>query len=142
MKKIFILLSICIASFGVKAQGNLQFNQIVTQNGTLSCGQTSPTFTVPNGKVWKIESFSPTYCTMTDIGPIGTSININGLPILNAANFYNNSSIEFAKPIWLKANDSVSFTFHNYPASSSNGPCYGEWYNFFISIMEFNIVSE
>jgi tRNA A58 N-methylase Trm61 len=45
----------------LSAQGNLQFNQVVTYTGTGSgsFSYTSPTWTVPAGKVWKIESASP-----------------------------------------------------------------------------------
>lgn len=57
MKNIFPVLGFCLAfclfSFGMNAQGTLQFNQVLLINAA------SGTVTVPSGKVWKIESYNP-----------------------------------------------------------------------------------
>ncbi|CAN5290017.1 hypothetical protein BH09BAC1_BH09BAC1_02600 [soil metagenome] len=56
---LFVIMSICVVGF---AQGNLQFNQVITQsiNTAFAAGSSRPgtsvTLTVPAGKVWKIES--------------------------------------------------------------------------------------
>ena len=55
MKKL-ILVAICFVSIQLSAQGNLQFNQVLTFEGTILNGTTlTPEFTPPTGKVWKIE---------------------------------------------------------------------------------------
>jgi len=51
MKKILFLFSILLIGLGVKAQGSLQFNQVVVINNGV-------TYTVPAGKVFKIESLN------------------------------------------------------------------------------------
>ena len=55
--RISALVLFLIIATSVVAQGNLQFNQVVTYTGTGSgsFSYTSPTWTVPVGKVWKIE---------------------------------------------------------------------------------------
>ncbi len=51
MKTIFLFVAVVAASLTVKAQGNLQFNQVLNMsNGT--------NYTVPEGKVLKIESIN------------------------------------------------------------------------------------
>jgi len=67
------------------AQGNLQFNQVLTYGGTLCASCNQPIGTVPAGKVWKIESKEGSTLT-----------NINGIN-LTLTNF----------PMWLKAGDAV-----------------------------------
>ena len=49
----FILLAACFFILESKAQGNLQFNQVLNVQFTPSA---STTLTVPAGKVWKLES--------------------------------------------------------------------------------------
>lgn len=60
MKKNILLLLLLIGACTSYAQGNLQFNRVVTfsNNGTVSSGTvtTYETITIPQGKVWKIES--------------------------------------------------------------------------------------
>jgi len=51
MKKALLMLSILVIAIGAKAQGNLQFNQVINLNSGSS-------YTVPVGKVFKIESIS------------------------------------------------------------------------------------
>ncbi len=51
MKYRFFLLAMLLFSFGLNAQGNLQFNQVLVLNAQ------SGTQTVPAGKVWKITSY-------------------------------------------------------------------------------------
>jgi hypothetical protein len=66
MKKIFTIIVLLVSINISRAQGNLQFNQVknIDLNGSVSVGTggfSQPisnigTITVPNGKVWKIES--------------------------------------------------------------------------------------
>ena len=68
MKNLLLLILTCALSSSLFAQGNLQFNQVISQNltGTLpNTGTSAPEYTfqtlvitVPVGKVWKIESSS------------------------------------------------------------------------------------
>ena len=63
MKKILFLFSICLIGLGVKAQGSLQFNQVVVINNGIS-------YTVPSGKVFKIESLNNSRCFCDSNTPI------------------------------------------------------------------------
>jgi hypothetical protein len=67
------------------AQGNLQFNQVLTYGGTLCASCNQPIGTVPAGKVWKVESKG------------GSTVpTVNGNPV--TSNSY---------PFWLKAGDVI-----------------------------------
>jgi hypothetical protein len=121
MKKIFVfvflLVLISLKSF---SQGNLQFNQVLTYSGILPAGSSlSPSYTVPSGKVWKIE-----YHTL-------------GVLYLNSAYVHdldcppNTGCAGNTAPIWLKAGDVIYC--YAYVAQ------YGQ-YHYAISIIEFNIV--
>ena len=64
MKKVLLILSLHILAIGVNAQGNLQFNQVINEmlntnyySGPNGGAGTSLEFTVPAGKVWKVEGF-------------------------------------------------------------------------------------
>ncbi|MEY4126358.1 MAG: hypothetical protein RL737_547, partial [Bacteroidota bacterium] len=57
MRRIFIVVTAFFAVLITHAQGNLQFNQVVTYNiGGIANQYDNVNFTVPVGKVWKIES--------------------------------------------------------------------------------------
>ena len=111
--KILILSFFLVLCSLLYSQGNLQFNQVLTYNGSTTA---SPIWTVPAGKVWKVEN-------IMILGQGGVSVfKVNGTQIFNS--FYgawqNN-------PFWLKGNDNFQFNFQY-----SN--------EFFISIIEFNII--
>jgi len=101
----------------LKAQGNLQFNQII--NLPFAVSNTTPV-TVPAGKIWKIES-----CMLSTTGNSYALMQYNGVNYnlrqqqtsTNLANF----------PFWLASGSSVIF--------GANGGSGG-----FVSIIEFNIV--
>jgi hypothetical protein len=138
MKKIVTIFSFILAVILVKAQGNLQFSQVITQTGNLSVSspcqsQSSATLTVPSNKVWKIESMS----------------RCNPLFYLNGGNvntcYYNNDRFNNSTatsmaidnaPIWLKAGDAINF---NLTLSCNANPGLVS-YSYFISIIEYNIV--
>ncbi|MDP4867137.1 MAG: hypothetical protein NWQ47_08310 [Crocinitomicaceae bacterium] len=115
MKKIFLfsLFIVCSLFFisNSYAQGNLQFNQVYTYSGS---GGNSAIWTVPVGKIWKIES-------VLMVNMSGTStFKINSFVVL-----YNNIN---PQPIWLKSGDFSQFSMSN--AGNS----------YYISIVEFNII--
>jgi hypothetical protein len=93
------------------AQGNLQFNQVLLLDGNTN----TPTYTVPAGKVWKIESL-----TASSINGY-LSLTINGSPsaVLQVINGGNNL------PFWVPAGTVVGFYITNLGK---------------VSILEFNIV--
>jgi hypothetical protein len=129
MKLLGILLFLCVTESFV-GQGNLQFNQVLTFNGSL--GGIAGTYTstsqiVPVGKVWRIDhvGYAPSlFTTSTRVG-----ININGSISLCYANGTFDHNI---CPIWLKQGDDLAFHFNH---GSTSLTC-----NYVLSIVEFNIV--
>jgi hypothetical protein len=117
MKKI-LTIALLLFSMGSYAQGNLQFNQVKTFNGNIYMPLLD---TVPNGKVWKIESmgFSKSNNYMT----------INGTPYLNFSDpyFLGNSIINsqtIKETIWLKSGDVLGW----------------QGYSYVITLIEYNII--
>ncbi len=107
-----------------KAQGNLQFNQVLHLEITCC---TASTFTVPVGKVWKIEG-SMAY---TNNYPTRISA-INGNPMeayLTGYTYLNYGILPIPLPYWLPTNTQVSF---------STGNTIG--YKGYVSIIEFNVM--
>jgi hypothetical protein len=146
MKKISMLTSIILFSFSlVSAQGNLQFNQVLTFTGymTSSCPQayctataSSPIWVVPQNKVWKIE-----YKSRTDGG--GARFYLNAVSMVDLWDRitsggswgFTSTAVDNA-PLWLKANDEIHFQASapgNNGGASVNHP-------YIISIIEYNIV--
>jgi hypothetical protein len=119
MKKALLLFVLLCTFAGVKAQGNLQFNQVINQ---VLVGNTPVNFTVPAGKVWKIESVGVDY------------VNTPTTHIRNASNqvlvtFYTSSSYQNPLPYWLSSGFTGNFILSN---SATYRGC--------ISIIEFNVV--
>ncbi|MFM2037565.1 MAG: hypothetical protein RL432_504 [Bacteroidota bacterium] len=111
------------------AQGNLQFNQIVT------VGTTS--LTVPAGKVWKVESFTESEVTFNSNYSSGcVNSNYHRPLVINNNNYYFFGNMAIASsganyittgnklPIWLKPGDQIR------TVCSSD----------FASVIEFNVV--
>lgn len=142
MKKAFLLILITLnCHFKSTAQGNLQFNQVLTYQGGISysAGQNQgysvngPQWTVPQNKVWKVEAKSRT--------PEGSlKFMINGF---NHNDLYERKDIGnnyFAlaiddSPIWLKSNDVINF----YASGTCGWSCSGSA-TYSITIIEYNIV--
>jgi len=123
--KIYLVLFAFIF-FGAQsiAQGNLQFNQVLHLEITCC---TASTFTVPVGKVWKIEG-SMAY---TNNYPTRISA-INGNPMeayLTGYTYLNYGILPIPLPYWLPTNTQVSF---------STGNTIG--YKGYVSIIEFNVI--
>ena len=121
MKNLLFLLFLFF-SWSFTAQGNLQFNQVIY----LSANTDNTTqWTVPVGKVWKIEA----------VGVYGSTLTVyfNGVMSFIYAGAYSNSSPSGyyrnadASPIWL-------------PSGSILGQSCGCGGNRWFSILEFNVV--
>ncbi len=117
--RIFILFILLLSIETSFAQGNLQFNQVITYNiGGIANNYDNVNFTVPVGKVWKIES----------------AINWTGNPLMLYPNGVMSYGITLASssktvsdfPIWLNAGYNGLFSIYQNRA--------------LISIIEFNIV--
>lgn len=103
MKK-FLSIAAVLLSLSVRAQGNLQFNQVVrpviNYNSNTSWNASLGTITVPVGKVWKIE-------TVTYLGGVsGTWWPLTGLS--DYANLedniiYDDNNNRSLFPLWLAA---------------------------------------
>lgn len=103
------------------AQGTLQFNQVKLFD--LASG-TAQTFTVPAGKVWKIES--------SGVGSASCNIQMQNAAVQNMAYIYTSSasSTQSVFPMWL-------------PSGFSGGFLYGAGCSPFrgtVSIIEFNVI--
>lgn len=122
MKKIITAFAIifCVIFFTheSKAQGNLQFNQVILFD--LASGGTQ-TITVPPGKVWKIETAN------TGNGSSGgvwiRNASSQAIAILSTSNTSSSSNY----PFWLPSG--YSGNFYNVSAGRAS-----------ISIIEFNVV--
>jgi hypothetical protein len=136
--KIILLFSCLIQVKNSKAQGNnLQFNQAIflTISGNGS-NATTQNFTVPNNKVWKIESAAAGYFNLNGTRYPGGTLSINDItiyscPILyGGTSAYVNLSIISNLPIWLPTG-SYSMILSSEPTLGAKG---------FISGVEYNLV--
>ena len=122
MKTFFFLIILLLSSIAF-SQGNLQFNRVVNDAGYIVVTNSSctdvfgTTYTVPAGKVWKIESF----VTLT----LSNYIMLNGKQISPTNNV----------PFWLKEGDVFAFNTSSKCGSGGNNSM-----NWFFSAIEFNIV--
>jgi hypothetical protein len=141
MKNLFLIILLSTLTLIIKAQGNLQFNQVLTYNGTLlpSGLLTSPTYTCPAGKVWKIESKTRAPQTLSGFsgqsgwqGKLSFYLNSAQLQDLYVG---SSTSVLETSPLWLKAGDNIYFEFTYTGIPISN--CFALYY---LSIIEYNIV--
>lgn len=133
MKKMLFLIALTFCAFVMQAQNNLQFNRVVTVeadsffNCNSNCGDTFllQRFTVPAGKVLKIES----------INIQGTSVNfrlcLNKTPFSTTSTNYTN-----VFPIWLPAGEHKLYFFYR---ENGNLSITGR-YSYLMSALEFNVV--
>jgi hypothetical protein len=114
--KILSAVFLMLMTFIFEAQGgSLQFNQVLTYNGTITANVTSSPvsgsiYTCPTGKVWKIECKTRTPNQVTgSMGSYGIlAFYLNGT---SSQDSYANG-IETA-PFWLKSGDNIYFRFSN-----------------------------
>ena len=120
-----ILILFVLTSFLLNAQGDLQFNQVLTFTGTTG---STVIYTVPEGKVAKI-----TKAKGNNNGS-NTSYHIrftyNGVRLDNE---YNLNAFHNIDGTWMKANDYIGV---------ENWYDNGENDGYLLSIIEYNIVSE
>ena len=141
MRKSIVILLFFIA-LGAKAQGNLQFNQVLTYTEHLSvsclgsCSVNSPIWTVPANKVWKIEARTATPQVIGSYGAI--NFVINSIVYSNEINVTTNAEHTNPETIWLKAGDKINFNVGGNCNGCTGYPTYGG--DYFISIIEFNVV--
>jgi hypothetical protein len=148
MKKIIITIVLLIAVNTIKAQGNLQFNQVINISNTLVVSEgstvTFQTFTVPSGKVLKIESanfarkVSSNYYSTSFSGTLHIDDNI----LMNYAQTYSSLSVALGDirsvghfPYWLGPGT------YNFKVSCSNlGSSSSAEFSANFSAIEFNII--
>jgi hypothetical protein len=109
--KTFLFLLVLFFLGSYNAQGNLQFNQVLVLDGN----QNTPTYTVPAGKVWKVESAT----ISSGSGYLALSINGSGAAIVSYANGGNNL------PFWLPGGTLIGFYIYQ------TGK---------VSVLEFNVI--
>jgi hypothetical protein len=111
MKNFLFLPFFILFALQVRAQGNLQFNQVLN----LDASTTGTAYNIPAGKVWKIES-------------VGLSSNLAYFQVqYGGVNYFIlNNSVPYANlPYWLPSGISVTFV------GSATAK---------VSIIEFNVV--
>ena len=118
MKKILILSAFIFCFSFAKAQGNLQFNQVIMYD---MAGSAAQAITIPAGKVWKIESVGNSGVT----NPAIYLRNAAAQPFCFLG--YATSTYAAQLPFWLPSGFTGSFLNGN----ASRG-C--------VSIIEFNVV--
>ncbi len=109
MRKSVLFWLFVFGFMGVKAQGTLQFNQVLTLESSVSSCLIC--WTVPAGKVWKIESASS-----NSDSPISLYVNNRALGDLTGYAFSTTSTSYWGTrwgvkfPFWLQANASLGFS--------------------------------
>lgn len=104
------------------AQGNLQFNQVIFFD--IPYGSTQ-SFTVPAGKVWKIESVGATSSSCVVWLQNGSGQAVGNLYYVSASNY------QPAFPIWLPSNHAGFFAYNINNCTGARA---------YVSIIEFNVV--
>lgn len=140
MKKLLYIFTL-LFSFAIYSQGNLQFNKVINITLNVPGGTASNldgitvysagSYTIPDGKVWKIESASLSrYASSSSLNPTGEAtqgaIKLGDM-VIHAS---NNDTGGTRKPVWMPSgtyNMSISKNGSNQAGVS-------------ISIIEFNIV--
>lgn len=135
---------ILLISFQLSAQGNLQFNQVISETFSISGGvfntlyNASNSLIVPSGKVWKIESISFSSTSSNSTYSPSIHLNINGSIVLynygSQKNINDTGGTLNAQPIWLKEGDAIGFSMRNRCTTTCVQSVSGH-----ISILEFNV---
>jgi hypothetical protein len=109
MMKRFYLLFFILGFLSVKAQGTLQFNQVLTlESSTSNC---LVCWTVPAGKVWKVEMASS-----NSDSPISVLVNNRELGYLTGHAYATSSTSYWGArwgmhfPFWLQGNATLGFS--------------------------------
>jgi len=105
MKRIIVCSVFLAVVVMAKAQGNLQFNQVIrlSYSGTVVTSTTpvtAGTITVPANKVWKIESGSALDSKLTTVA---FSLTVDGQLVYNGHSPASSMPFYATQPIWLGA---------------------------------------
>ena len=104
MKKLIATATLLLALLtSANAQGNLQFNQVINGEFSTVVAYTTTvmgTFTVPVGKVWKIESTSQMYDDGSYVYSQGKPVFIDNHLVWEKTNYYSSAG---QLPLWLSA---------------------------------------
>jgi len=142
------LLIICLfVGLNTVAQNRLEFNQVLTIDSNYTVTHGSSTgfvnygdyYYVPTGKVWKILSYVVTGATQNRL-----EINdIEMFPQLHTSGGGGTLMVAVEPvhlPIWLKSGDKIRYKFINNSQNQNNNNTF--YAKFFLSIIEFNIVTD
>ncbi len=131
MKSLFLCLIALLVVGTCHAQGNLQFNRVITMADSplvstpdIGVWHITTLGTVPTGKVWKIEN-----CYLNSYGSgaaIPATFALNNIPV----GYFTGTT----SPIWLKGGDVLQY------AIKGNGSATSGQLSYLLSIIEFNIV--
>jgi hypothetical protein len=133
--------------FNLKAQGNLQFNQVLNPSiSAVSLSATNPVqssnITIPNGKVWKVENAAyARYSNGNTTFPLfywGGNTNVTFYLddfLLSTFLATNGVFVEPSFPIWLNSGEHILRIVNN-----GGGNYSGVTYQGTLSVIEFNVV--
>lgn len=137
----YIKIAIFLIAFAYRSEAisqNLVFSQVLTFDGIVSVQSPTlyygggysegPAYTVPAGKVWKVESFT-FYRPLSYSGYVTLKLNSNILKCTGGGTFVPGVSL----PFWLKSGDVLSAVYMAEDLSVG----YGGNHPFAISIIEF-----
>jgi hypothetical protein len=134
MKNKLIAVIFLIIPLASMAQGNLQFNQILNFQGELTTtNPNSPEYTVPAGKVWKIEYCTPFKFAGQFDPPPSIALYLNGVPL----------DVATTNGIWLKANSIIQYknsSFYTSTSATYQAQYYKALRSYALSIIEYNII--
>jgi hypothetical protein len=138
MKQLLTVLLLVGALTAAKAQGNLQFNQVIFLEksivlpANISSSFTEQSITVPAGKVWKIESVMASFFQNT--ATPNPSFSTSGTVMLNKKIIFSTGNVA-SFPIWLPEGTYTIRYIYNNSTSGSINELYGA-----ISAIEFNVI--
>lgn len=143
--KVVILSFLSFLGSFLYGQGNLQFNQVISENFSISGGvfntlyDASNSYTVPVGKVWKIESVSFSSSSVNSTYAPSVFLKINGSNVLfnygSQKNINDYGGSLTTQPIWLKEGDIIGFSMRNRCTTTCLQSVDGH-----VSIVEFNVI--
>jgi hypothetical protein len=145
MKKIFLLILFFLTlNSKLFSQGNLQFNQVISESGSISGSVYTVTYnspnsyTVPSGKVWKIESVSFMITSVNTSYSQRFFLKLNSNQVLSnqgGTSIYDRAGTLNNEPIWLKSGDVITFGMIN-----NCSPTCSQSATFHLSALEFNVI--
>ena len=131
MKKL-LFIAMCFVSLNLSAQGNLQFNQVVSSDfsGSYINRFTAGSITVPPDKVWKVEHAG--FMNYFNSPPVPANGNLDHVAIGNHLVYVPTGTGSADLPLWLGPG---TYSVTGYLNTGSSQPC-----QISISVIEFNVV--